>query len=178
MILAITGTPGTGKSSVCEALAHKMNVKCYHLNHVVIHGFSLGYDKEKDSIIADLEALKKKFQKIDDGIIEGHYSHKLGVAEVIIVLRTRPNVLSKRLKEKGFSQEKIRENLECEALDLCLIESLETCERVYEIDTSSLEAKETAEIILKILREGGKNYLPGKIDWSEEYFYSVSHRNS
>jgi adenylate kinase len=173
MIAVITGTPGTGKSTVCDALSRKMDAVCYHLDELVRKGLSIGYEPGKKSMIADLEGLKKRLREIDRGIIEGHYSHLLGLGEVVIVLRTHPRVLSRRLIDKGFSEEKIKENLECEALDLCLIESLEHSKRVYEVDTTNRELEDTVEAIMKIMGGGGDEFLPGKIDWSEEYFYGM-----
>ena len=53
-------------------------------------------------------------------IIEGHIAHDFGVDEkvnTVIVLRTRPSVLRKRLNKRRWSDSKIQENVEAEALD-------------------------------------------------------------
>jgi adenylate kinase len=170
MILVITGTPGTGKSTLCELLAERLGLVCYHLDELVMDGLSLGYDRERDSLIADIDGIREKLGGVEDAVVEGHYAHLLGIGDIIIVLRTNPRVLEKRLRDKGFSEEKIRENLECEALDMCLVESLERGEEVFEVDTTELKPAEALEAILNILDGRGDEYRPGKIDWSEEYF--------
>ncbi len=170
MILVITGTPGTGKSTLCELLAECLGVRCFHVDELVKEGMSLGYDRVRDSLIADIDGLREELGGIGVAVIEGHYSHLLGIEDLIIVLRTNPLVLEQRLRDKGFSDEKIKENLECEALDLCLIESLDRNKNVFEVDTTNLKPAEAVEIILNILDGRGDEYRPGKIDWSEEYF--------
>jgi len=66
--------------------------------------------------------------------IEGHLSHRVDL-DYCIVLRTRPEVLEKRLKKRGYSEEKIRENVEAEAMDVILSEAYQRT-KVYEIDTT------------------------------------------
>ena len=67
-------------------------------------------------------------------ILEGHFSHHF--ADWSIVLRLLPSELEARLEARGYSAEKIRENLEAEALDVILVEAVEICSRVDEIDTT------------------------------------------
>jgi adenylate kinase len=177
MIIAITGTPGTGKTTVSELLAEEIKHRCLHLNDLVTEDLSLGYDEQRNCRVVDLRRLREKLRKARNSVLEGHYSHLLGLADLIIVLRTEPRVLKRRLREKGFDEDKIRENAECEALDSCLIESLERSPRVYEVDTTHRSPEEVVRIIKQILEGGGDEYRPGKIDWSEGYFCALSHRH-
>ena len=47
------------------------------------------------------------------------------LVDKIVVLRLRPDTLATRLSARGYSKEKIRENRDAEALDVCLIETVE-----------------------------------------------------
>lgn len=170
MIMAITGTPGTGKTTISELLAEEIKYQCYHLNDLITEDTCLSYDEQRDCRVIDLIKLRKRLRKVKNSILEGHYSHLLGLAELIVVLRTEPRALERRLRRKGFGAKKIRENLECEALDACLIESLERSMDVYEVDTTHKNPEEVVKIIKQILEGGGDEYTPGRIDWSEEYF--------
>jgi adenylate kinase len=87
------------------------------------------------------------------------------------VLRASPEVLRRRLLERGYSAKKIRENLEAEALDIVLAEAVECCRRVDEIDTTRLTAREVSELVEKIIR-GELRLPPGQVDWLEEFFGS------
>ena len=59
-----------------------------------------------------------------------------------------------------------RENVEAEAIDLILSESLETCLFVFEIDVSELSTEAIADAIERIMKGEVDDYPPGKVDWS------------
>ena len=171
MILLLTGTPGTGKSSVATRLSKKTGMHLIRVNDIVDEGLTIGVDVKRGSKIVDTEKLEARLGRLirGDTIVEGHLSHLLS-GDVVVVLRTRPDVLETRLGERGFDEEKVRENVEAEAIDVCLVESLEFHTRVYEVDTSEKTPGEAAGDILKILDGETRGYEPGKIDWSEGYF--------
>ena len=86
----------------------------------------------------------------------------------LIILRCRPDVLKERLNGRGYSPEKIRENVEAEALDVILIEAVNAYqpEQIFEIDTTNINAEKTADLILAFT-EGKLPAAFGSIDWSE-----------
>ena len=170
MIVALTGTPGTGKTSVSEILRKKGYV-VIDLNKIVEqHNFISGYDRERRCSIADMKKLDSYIQKQDRGkmlIVEGHLAHLLSV-DMIIVLRCSPKILEKRLGKKKYPKKKIMENAEAEAVDVITVESLERCKKVYEINTTNFKQEKVAEDVERILGGKFKNYEVGNIDWSEE----------
>ncbi len=175
MIIIITGTPGTGKTTTANLLSEKLKYKCIHINDIADEA-RIGV--ERGSKIIDIKKLSKKIKKIvqGDAIIEGHLSHLLGIGDVVAVLRTNPKILKQRLLTEGFKGEKLSENVEAEALDACLIESLERHKSVCEIDTSEKAPDAVVEDILRITKGELNGYRPGKIDWSGEYFSNISNR--
>jgi len=170
MIVALTGTPGTGKTSVSEIL-RKKGYAVIDLNKIVEqHNFISGYDDEKRCRIADMKKLDSYIQKQNKGkilIVEGHLAHLLSV-DMILVLRCSPKILEKRLGKKKYNKKKIMENIEAEAVDVITVESLERYKKVYEIDTTNINQEKAAEDVESILGGKFKNYEVGNIDWSEE----------
>ncbi len=166
VIIAISGTPGTGKTSITELL--KNNYKIVHLNDLAKEkGCLKGYDRKRKVRIVDYKCLDNKIDDVSDIVIESHYAHLMRF-DILIILRTKPDVLRKRLLEKGFSKQKINENLEAEALGVISEESLDFIDRAFEIDTSFITTKEAADLVLKIITERPNEYSIGKIDWSKE----------
>jgi len=109
-------------------------------------------------------------------ILDSHLSHY--IADIVIVLRASPDKLRERLSRRNYSPAKVSENVEAEALDVILVESVEWCEKVFEIDTTEATvediAKDVDEIIRALLcgdeREVLLKYKPGSFDWSEDVF--------
>jgi adenylate kinase len=169
--LLLTGTPGTGKTHVADILADLTGFTLIGVNEAV--GEDYLYIEEESKVV-DLKLLSKKIKGIIDSnaIIEGHLAHLLEIKGIVIVLRTKPSELRSRLEKKGFSGGKLEENLEAEALDVILIESLELHDEVYEIDTTGKEAEDVAKAIHSILNGEAKNFKPGKISWLDEYVES------
>ena len=166
MKVAVTGTPGVGKTSACS-LIKSMTV--YHVNDLVDElGLSSGYDRKRRTKEVDASKLAKAVAKMDgDMVLEGHFSHMLG-PDLAIVLRCSPSVLEKRLKNKGWAEAKVRENVEAEAVDVVLIEALENVSDVCEIDTTKMTDRQVARAIEKIIAGERQKYRVGNVDWSGE----------
>ena len=177
MIIAISGTPGVGKTSVAKGLKRIISANFISLHSILVRKkINYGYDAERKTRIVSIKDLKKAIKKLIKkdkiNIIEGHLAHLLD-ADLIIILRCMPDVLEKRMKKKRWSKNKITENLHSEILDSITIEALENNKRnkVLEIDTTGKTASETAKIIKKILNNYShqKKYAAGMIDWSERF---------
>lgn len=171
MRIAITGTPGTGKKTVSSLLISK-GYEVLDINEIVTaYDFIVGYE-EKTKIV-DLDKLNTFLQNLirkkgkDIVFIKGHLSHLLDV-DLVIVLRCKPNELRRRLKQKGYNDEKIQENVESEVIDVITVEAAESYQKVYEIDTTKKRPNKAVEAILKILNNEGEEYKVGGIDWSED----------
>ena len=177
MIVALSGTPGTGKTCVSNLL-HQKGYEIVSLNEIAVKkGFIEGIDEKRNSKILDIarlnEYFSKKYATEDLVFIEGHATHFLNVAEKVVLLRCHPRQLKKRLKKRGWNKEKIKENVEAEALDVILCEAVEYFSEncIFEIDTSDKTVESVVESIVEIVKndfEPIKKYNMGKIDWSEE----------
>lgn len=177
MLIGLTGTPGTGKTSVSEFLEKKRHWKVVHLNDLIKekHLYT-EIDEKRDAVVADMELIREHLTEIIDGkekeviILESHLAHH--IADIVIVLRAYPPELETRLKTRGYSEEKIKENVEAEALDVILVEAFEWCKRVFEVNTTGKSIEEVGQDIEKIIdhilsgnEEELPEYKPGSIDW-------------
>ncbi|HVO77657.1 MAG TPA: adenylate kinase family protein [Methanomassiliicoccales archaeon] len=169
MRLAISGTPGTGKTAAAGILASR-GMRVVELNQFAKeHGLLGALDRKRKTREIDVGKLDSTLlsERTDNVVLVGHLSHLL-TADMVIILRTRPSVLRKRLEARGYPEAKVRENLEAEACDVILIEALERSKDVFEIDTTERTPEETADAIDEILAGKTKKYEPGNIDWSGE----------
>ncbi|WP_336325796.1 adenylate kinase family protein [Halovenus sp. HT40] len=147
MRVAVTGTPGTGKTTATDLLDTELEV--IHLNDLITEeGLTTGHDDGRDSAIADLDAVRDHLDGRMDILVESHLAHNLPVDRVI-VLRCHPETLEDRLADRGESEASITENAESEALDVILGEAVNRhgLESVYEIETTDRSPEAvTAEI--------------------------------
>ena len=175
MIIGITGTPGTGKTSASALIGGVLD-----LNELIkTEGLYLGIDEARDSLIADMDAVYDRVCGIAWGgggnlVIEGHLSHH--VSDSAIVLRLAPDELERRLMARGYSGAKISENALSEAIDVILVEAVDWCDAVYEIDTTGKTREEVAEMIREVLDAIGRGiavegYKPGSVDWVSGYIF-------
>ncbi|WP_370572305.1 adenylate kinase family protein [Methanomethylovorans sp.] len=185
MLIGITGTPGTGKTSVTLQLEKKPGYQIIHLNELIREEkLYCEVDAERDCVVADMDLVEQRvMEKVDSSspviILDSHLSHH--IADIVIVLRASPDKLRERLKIRNYSENKIQENLEAEALDVILFESVEWCDKVFEIDTTNQTIEETItdieEIISALLKGQDEElmvkYKPGSVDWSEEFFANM-----
>jgi adenylate kinase len=166
MRVAVTGTPGVGKTTACSLV---MGIPIVHVSDIVDRAHAIaGYDRKRRSKEVDVDKVKRFLKNITgDLLIEGHLSHLLDV-DVAVVLRCSPEVLKRRLNKKGWNRSKVRENVEAEAIDVVLIDALENAPLVCEIDTTNMAPKQVEHAIEKILAGESEKYPVGNVDWSQE----------
>jgi len=176
MLIGLTGTPGTGKTSVSMLLEKKKGWEVIHLNELIKEKHLYNeVDEKRDAVIADLELVKAYITETipeneEIQILESHLSHYL--VDTAIVLRVHPHELEMRLKSRNYSEEKIKENIEAEALDVILVEAFEWCAKVYEVNTTGKGIEEVEKDVEKIIdsilsRNEAElaEYEPGSINW-------------
>nr|WP_295162998.1 adenylate kinase family protein [uncultured Methanobrevibacter sp.] len=169
----ITGTPCTGKTTVSERLSSKLGCSLIKINDLAIENdFVLGIDDEKGYKVIDIPALNEKVAEIigesDELLIfEGHLTHLCDGADKVIVLRVRPEILRSRLEGRDYSEAKIRENLEAEAMGVCTTEAYDIYgEEISEIDVSDLTVDEIVDELSDII-SGEKTYPVGEVDFMD-----------
>ncbi|MDI3476195.1 MAG: adenylate kinase [Thermococcaceae archaeon] len=168
MIIAVTGTPGVGKTTVSKLLAEKLGYEYVNLREYAL-GKGIG-EMKGDELEVEVDELAYNFEKDFKGknvVVDGHLSHFLN-SDLVIVLRANPKLIAERLKERGYSREKLGENVEAELVDVILVEALEENENVIEVDTTGKTPEEVVEEILNLIQKGVRRRV-GIVDWSEVY---------
>jgi adenylate kinase len=177
MIIALTGTPGTGKTTIAKLLR-----KEYSLEVINIHNFAKkeniidGFDEKRQSDIIDINTLDKRIKKYAKTksllVLDGHLSHLLQCVSYVLILRCHPIILQNRLRKKHWKKEKIQENIEAEILDIIKIEAINihSKEHIFEINTTDTPKKKISSLIKRLIESDfhDKNNINSEsIDWSE-----------
>lgn len=182
--LIVSGTPGTGKTTVSQNLLNNFKSKVISLNELAIsEKLIIKYDMERETSVINEKKLVRytlklieRYDKLDLEylIIESHFSDIVPSQYInyVIILRCDPDELCVRLKERGYKKEKIRENVQSEILgnsaNYFLNKQLN--KPILEIDTTNNSIDVITKTITKILTGmvDVNEYIIGKIDWLEK----------
>lgn len=174
--ISVTGTPGTGKTTLAKMLSQDLGLKLIDLNDLIGEIGIYETDPEGTRLVDpdDLRGLSGDiFSQSKGVIVEGHLSHLLPSEDItnVVVLRTHPETLRERLEGRDYPEEKIRDNLESEALDVILEEAIQEqgIQKIHEIDTTDTTPSECLETIKRALK-GEIELKPGSVDWLEDYY--------
>lgn len=153
MKIAISGTPGVGKTSVAKKVAEQVGLDYISVNDLAREeGCILSKDQERDTDVVEIDELRGVTSKLEDCVLDGHISHFLD-SDKTFVLRCRPSILKKRMKEKGWDQEKIQENVDAEILGVIQGEAFRENDETYVVNTSDRSLDDTVKLISSIIRD-------------------------
>ncbi len=179
--IVISGTPGTGKTSVAKELSKRLNARYIELSSLVISkGLYEEFDKERGSYVINEELLKNYIRRVvteSKGyvVIDSHYGEIIDddIIEKIFVLRLHPRELLSRLKSKGWPGRKIAENVEAEIIGVCTYNAINEhpSYKVCEVDVTGKTVNEIVEFIIKVLE--GKCSCKVHVDWLSEQLEDV-----
>lgn len=179
MWVAITGVPGTGKTTLAAALRAR-GCTAWSATELAQEADLLA---ERDvarggAFVVDERALDLAFAARKRAMppataprfVEGHFAHDLGV-DLVILLRLDPRELYARLSARGWSEAKIRENVEAEALDVLAGDVIDAGKPAAEIDATGQTVEALAERVLAIVEAHGrglKSASVGSVAWPLE----------
>lgn len=163
LVIALTGTPGTGKSRTA-GLLERHGFAIINLNaEIKKRKLYSCYDRKRKTYVADLKKVGRflinelKSERYDNKsvMIDSHLSHLLSprLIDAVVVLRCEPAELEKRLKKRKWGAEKIRENVESEIIGLIEYEARKKHKKVFAIDTTKLNPEQVAGKIMNVLRK-------------------------
>lgn len=163
-LIAVTGTPGTGKSTIAKKLS-------ILLDYAYLDGLKLiktaklaeKYDKRRKTAVVDPSLFTHAVLKVRDSeakkgskglIVDSHLSHFLPPKAVFacIVLSCSLPELERRLSKRSYSKAKIRENLDAEIFDTILVEAKESGHKIIRFDATKVSEKRIKMLAERIKR--------------------------
>ncbi len=129
--ICITGSVGTGKTTLAKKLAKALKYKYIDVNQIIKkHKLHDSYDRKNKCFVVDTKKLNKFLIKLikeskQPLILDSHLSHYIPKTYVslCIVTTTEIEKLSKRLKKRRYPKQKVFDNLEAEIFKVCLLEA-------------------------------------------------------
>lgn len=150
MNILITGTPGTGKTTICNLIQQKLEdqFEITHLNISEIikqHKLYQEFDEEFDTWLFDENLLLDWFE---ENILSEQNKRKINLIDFhscsifpqdwidqVYVITSNTESLFDRLQARKYSAKKINENMECEIMQVVLEEATEHYEPQIKIQT-------------------------------------------
>jgi adenylate kinase len=175
MRIIITGTPGTGKSTIAAMLAEEMGLELVGIANVVRKTMRLGPTHEVD--LKRLGKVLAFLSKKKDYVVEGHLACELRLpADFIFVLRTEPKMLKKRMRARGYGKNKIEENLMAEMLDYCTQRvAAEYKIQPLELDTTRRRPEASVKEMLQAIKQKKKKI--DDVDYSDSLIAFLRHKH-
>lgn len=164
-LIVITGTPGTGKTTIAKELGKTLNKPVFS-EIDLISGKKIGEKNKDNEFEVELESLEKEINRLsEDCIVEGHMLCEIKTpASIVIVLRCDPKKLEKRLLKRHYKTRKVNENICCELIDYCLQKAEEHYPHVISVNASG----SPEETLSKTINAVKGKFTGDLVDWSSQ----------
>ena len=173
MNILITGTPGCGKTTLSEGIKDRLlevfpNVNHWNISQIVKReNLHEGYDKKFDTFILNEDKLldfledSKEFSpssRLAVNIIDYHCCELFPESwiDLLVVLTTDNTTLYDRLAARNYSAIKITENVECEIMQVVLMEAEDSFEKekiVVLENTNQSDLERNIELVVGKIRD-------------------------
>ncbi len=178
--ILLSGIPGTGKTTIAKHLNKKYQYDFLSIGELVIKKKLYSeIDEKRNTKIVDSEKLTNFIdnflqEQSKDIILECHYIDMIEhpSTKIAFILRCHPEILESRLKERNYSEAKIKENIQAEILGdstsyMLQKKKLVNTKKIFELDTTHLTLEESVDKIHQIILnpEDYDLFLAGKISW-------------
>lgn len=162
--IIVCGTPGTGKTSLIERLKPKLS-KFYFINlsqYAIEYDCVFRYERELETRAIDRKKLLRQIEPIlrlyNQNVIEVIHSSTLpkDLVTLVFVCRTNNTILYDRLKDRGYNEKKLKNNVEAEIFQLIADEAKNKFGEsiVTELHNNELaDLDKNVDIVLNVLIE-------------------------
>ncbi|XP_028758062.1 adenylate kinase isoenzyme 6 homolog [Neltuma alba] len=145
--ILVTGTPGTGKTTMSSALAEAIQLRHINIGELVkeknLHD---GWDDELDCYVVNEDLVCDELEDIMEGggnVVDYHGCDFFPERwfDIVVVLQTDNTVLYDRLSKRGYTESKLSNNIECEIFQVLLEEAKESYpeDRVIALRSDTVE---------------------------------------
>ena len=157
--IIITGTPGTGKSTLSERLSKDLMIPAYDIKEEAQRRDLIDYVDEDKTLVIDEKSVQALYEALSDEneifILDGHLAHYINPISgddniIVIVTRCDISQLNERLKDRGYSEEKIRDNIDSEIFEVCKLEAEERGFEPIEFTTGSIDHSDYDALLRRI----------------------------
>lgn len=130
--ILVTGTPGTGKTTTSSALSESTQLRHICVGDLVkeknLHD---GWDADLDCYVINEDLVcdeLEDFMEEGGNIVDYHGCDFFPERwfDLVVVLQTENSVLYDRLHNRGYSEKKLQNNIECEIFQVLLEEAKES----------------------------------------------------
>lgn len=145
--ILITGTPGTGKSTLSSEVAQRTGLDWLNVGELARENDLFdGYDEKYDCAVLDEDRVvdeldEKLSQQAGGNLVEYHGCDFFPKRwfDVVFVLRTDNTLLYDRLRARGYTGKKLEENVQCEIFQTILDEAREAYDNnvVFELPSNT-----------------------------------------
>ena len=134
MIIVISGSVGSGKTTIAQKLSEKIKFEVIHLGDMAkeykiadvpkLQTFDFDINKLLEDIEIKIKAWKKENKNI---ILESHFAHFINpkLVDILFIINRDLKELKIEYKNRKYNIQKIKDNLEVESFNLCFYEALE-----------------------------------------------------
>ncbi|MGC8596647.1 MAG: AAA family ATPase [Thermocladium sp.] len=170
MRILVTGTPGTGKTTISLALSKKLGVPYINLNELILASGQVSWnqlsntfdvlDPEKVSAMLNEEVRKRSGCVCETLAIELLDS---SIIDKVVILRRDPYLLWNELQKRGWPLSKVASNVLSELLNVISYAARDLFDgKVIEVDTSKSSPDECIDTIIRALNGEA---IDNEIDW-------------
>jgi len=170
MRILVTGTPGTGKTTISLALSKKLGVPYINLNELILASGQVSWNQLSNTFdVLDPEKvsamLNEEVRKISGCVCETLAVELLdsSIIDKVVILRRDPYLLWNELQKRGWPLSKVASNVLSELLNVISYAARDLFDgKVIEVDTSKSSPDECIDTIIRALNGEA---IDNEIDW-------------